>query len=197
VTPRHRGGLQSALVTERPAVVTEGDIQDLLAKLDSERAALLAAFDGMSEAESARRPPERTHGEDGWSVKEQLSHLAEMETTYRAWVQRATLETNPDLSSGTVRDQVAYPLEEAERHTVRAHRAELEEQRERTLAVIDRLTLEELDCTARSSFGELTVLQLLRSFYRHDRMHRDQIAGRTPEYQPRWRNGEPDQRRRV
>jgi hypothetical protein len=46
-------------------------------------------------------------------------------------------------------------------------------------------------------FGELTVLQWLRSFYRHDRMHTDQIAGRDPEYKPRFVGGqEPDQRRR-
>lgn len=177
-------------------MVTERELQDLLAKLDEERSTLLAALEGMSEAEAERRPPDRTHGEEGWSVKEQLAHLAEMETTYRAWVQRAALETNPDLAEGTARDEVAYSLEDAERHTLRAHRSELEDQRERTLALIDGLALEEFERTARSSFGELSVLQLLRSFYRHDRMHQAQIAGRTSDYQPRWRDGEPDQRRR-
>jgi hypothetical protein len=47
-------------------------------------------------------------------------------------------------------------------------------------------------------FGSLTVMQWLRSYYRHDRMHIDQISGREPEYRPRWAEGmaEPDQRRR-
>ena len=45
-------------------------------------------------------------------------------------------------------------------------------------------------------FGRLTVMQWLRSYYRHDRMHRDQIGGREPEYKPKFAGGkEPDQRR--
>jgi hypothetical protein len=41
-------------------------------------------------------------------------------------------------------------------------------------------------------------MQWLRSYYRHDRMHIDQISGRKSDYQPRWAEGmgEPDQRRR-
>jgi uncharacterized damage-inducible protein DinB len=178
-------------------MATEMDIQELLAKLDEERAELLATLDGMSEDAAEFRPPDRTHGEEGWSVKEQLAHLAEMETTYRAWVNRAVVESNPDLATGTVRDPVTYSLEAAERVPLAAHRAELEEQRARTLAVLDTLSLEEFDRTARSSFGELSVLQFLRSFYRHDRMHRAQILGLESDYRPRWgAAGEPDQRRR-
>jgi hypothetical protein len=45
-------------------------------------------------------------------------------------------------------------------------------------------------------FGSLTAMQWLRSYYRHDRMHRDQLAGREPEYKPKFVGGqEPDQRR--
>lgn len=179
------------------AMATEAELQDLLAKLDEERTALLATLDGMSEEAAAFRPPDRSHGEDGWSVKEQLAHLAEMETTYRAWVQRAVVESNPDLSQGTVRDPVSYRLEDAERVPLVMHRAELEEQRARTLAALDTLALEEFDRTARSGFGELSVLQFMRSFYRHDRMHRAQILGLESDYRPRWGPaGEPDQRRR-
>ncbi len=177
---------------------TETDVQELLAKLDEERLALLATLDGMSDAAAEFRPPDRSHGEDGWSVKEQLAHLAEMETTYRAWVQRAVVESNPDLATGTVRDPVAYPLEDAERVPLLAHRAALEEQRTRTLAILDSLSLADFGRTARSGFGELSVLQFLRSFYRHDRMHRAQILGLESDYRPRWGPaGEPDQRRRV
>lgn len=121
-------------------MATEHDVHELLAKLDEERTALLATLDGMSDDAAEFRPPDRTHGEEGWSVKEQLAHLAEMETTYRAWVQRATVESNPDLSSGTVRDPVPYRLEDAERVALRDHRAALEEQRTRTLAVLDSLS---------------------------------------------------------
>ncbi len=74
----------------------------------------------------------------------------------------------------------------------------LEEERGGTLALIRALIPEDFDRTARQPmFGELTVLQYLRSFYRHDRMHFDQMSGRDPAYKPRFVDGrEPDQRRR-
>ncbi len=179
-------------------MATERDIQELLGKLDEEREALLASLADISEEAAARRPPDAVHGEEGWSVKEQLSHLAEMEATYRAWVQRTVIEGEPNLEVGTVRDPVTYPLEEAERVPVLAHLDELHEQRARTLSVLDSLTLDEFERRAQSQFGLLSVLQLLRSLYRHDRMHRAQILGRESEYRPAWGpGGEPDQRRRA
>ena len=74
----------------------------------------------------------------------------------------------------------------------------LAEERSRTEAFIRSLRLEDFERTARQPmFGRLTVMQWLRSFYRHDRMHTDQIAGREPTYRPRFLSGvEPDQRRR-
>lgn len=180
------------------AMATEHDIQELLGKLDDEREALLATLEGMSEEAAEQRPPDAVHGEEGWSVKEQLSHLAEMEATYRAWVQRAVVEREPDLGVGTFRDPVSYPLEEAERAPVGAHLDELREQRARTHSVLDSLTLDEFERRAQSQFGVLSVMQLLRSLYRHDRMHRAQVLGRESEYRPSWGpGGEPDQRRRT
>ena len=43
-------------------------------------------------------------------------------------------------------------------------------------------------------FGSLTVLQWLRSFYRHDRQHGAQIEGRVSDYQPNFKGKEPNQR---
>lgn len=178
-------------------MASEHDIQDLLTKLDEERTALLATLEGISEEAAEIRPPDAVQGEEGWSVKEQLVHLAEMEATYRAWVQRAVVEREPDLAIGTFRDPVTYPLETAERIPVGAHLDELTEQRARTLSILDSLSLEEFERRARSQFGLLSVLQLLRSLYRHDRMHRAQILGRESEFRPAWGpGGEPDQRRR-
>ena len=58
-----------------------------------------------------------------------------------------------------------------------------------------RKTPEQFERTAtQRMFGTLTVLQWLRSFYRHDRMHADQIGGREPEYRPRFTGAEPNQR---
>jgi hypothetical protein len=70
-------------------------------------------------------------------------------------------------------------------------------QREKTLAMIDAMTAEDFDRRAsQRMFGELSVLQWLRSYYRHDRMHYDQVQGIASDYKPRYAGGkEPDQRR--
>ena len=177
-------------------MATPEQISELTEKMTQEREALLALLDGVDEQSAATRPPEGD-GEDGWSLKEQLSHLATMETAYRAWAQRAIAEDNPDLT-GTASDPVAYPLEAAHEASVEQHVAELRAQRERTLEVIAGIAPEDYERTAtQQMFGELTVMQWLRSYYRHDRMHQAQIQGRVSDYRPRFLSGaEPDQRRR-
>ncbi|MGB2694535.1 MAG: DinB family protein [Dehalococcoidia bacterium] len=173
----------------------ESVIRDLVEKMTEEREKLLAEIEALSE-EAAERSPEDAEGEAQWSAKEQCAHLTEMETAYRAWVERALAEDNPDVSS--VRgQQVAIPLEQANQHSVAELAAELRRQREGTLAFIERLRPEDYERTAtQRMFGTLTVLQWLRSYYRHDRMHQAQIAGRASDYQPRYTgSGEPDQRR--
>jgi hypothetical protein len=65
------------------------------------------------------------------------------------------------------------------------------------MRVIASMTPEQFERTAsQAMFGSLTAMQWLRSYYRHDRMHRDQMAGRDPSYKPKFVGGaEPDQRR--
>lgn len=170
---------------------TQADIDELLAKIRDERAALLEGIDGLSEEAAATRPPEG-EGEAGWSPKEQLSHLAEMEVSYRATAQTA-VSGNP-----VGRASVAYPLEVSEQATVRQLVDELVRLRGETIAYIESLPLEAFDAPVVSgTFPDMSVLQWLRSYYRHDRMHLAQILGQKPDYQPRFVNGEPDQRRRV
>ncbi|HXF52123.1 MAG TPA: DinB family protein [Dehalococcoidia bacterium] len=176
-------------------MATQAQVDELLTKMAAERARLLALVESLSE-EEAERAPVDAEGEAQWSVKQQLAHLAEMETAYRAWVERALEEDGADVSR--VRGAPpAIPLERAHEHSVAEHIAELRRQRERTLALIATMRPEDFDRTAtQPMFGTLTVLQWLRSYYRHDRMHIDQISGREPEYRPRFVGGrEPDQRR--
>jgi len=171
-------------------------IQELLDKMEAERAALLEHAETMSEAHAEQAPAD-AEGEAQWSAKEQLAHLAEMETAYRAWVERALAEDDPDVSR--VRGEPpAIALTEARGHRVAELTAQLREERARTLALIASIAPEAFERTATEAmFGRLTVMQWLRSYYRHDRMHRDQMAGRAPEYRPRYAGGaEPDQRRR-
>ena len=72
----------------------------------------------------------------------------------------------------------------------------LEHERSITMELIADLTLEQFDrATSNQLFGELTVLQWLRSYYRHDRQHIAQIKGVPSDYAPRFVAGqEPDQR---
>ncbi|MBM3139762.1 MAG: DinB family protein [Chloroflexi bacterium] len=177
-------------------MATAEQIAELVTKLREERDALVAVARRISEEDAERRPPDGD-GEDGWSAKEQLAHLAMMEVGYRAWVERALREERPDVSRGTKPDAVAYPLERAHEATVAQHLEELGRQRDRTQRLIATIAPAGYERTARhDNFGELTVMQWLRSYYRHDRMHRAQMQGRVSEYQPRFLRGEPDQRRR-
>lgn len=171
-------------------MATPAEIDALLTKLEEERGAFLASVRDLSEEAAEQRRPDRD-GEAGWSAKEQFSHLAEMELSYLATAQRA-------VSGADIEQQRArYPLAQAHTATVAQHLAELARLREQTVNYIHYLTPEEFDARVTSgAFPEMSVLQWLRSYYRHDRMHLAQIEGRDSDYQPRFVGGEPDQRRR-
>jgi hypothetical protein len=177
-------------------MATAEQVQELLDKMAEERSRFVVQARALSEDEASRRPVGKS-GEEEWSAKEQLAHLWAMERVYIAWVRRALAEDDPDLT-GVRGEPVAIPIERANAHTVAELLDVLAEERSRTEAFIRSLRLEDFERTARQPmFGRLTVMQWLRSFYRHDRMHTDQIAGREPTYRPRFLSGvEPDQRRR-
>lgn len=171
-------------------------IDEFLAKLASERGALLAQARSLTEAD-ASRVPLNAEGEAEWTAKEQWAHIAESEANYRAWVIAAIERDNPDLRDAH-REPVGVPLAHANYATAKALIDQLEDQRARTMAVLARLSPGQYDRPATLDlFGTLTVLQWARSFYRHDRMHVDQIGGRQPSFRPNFAGGaEPDQRLR-
>ncbi len=172
-------------------MVEKAQIEELKEKVALERDKLLALLEPLSE-EAASTPPKPSE----WSAKQQMSHLCEMETAYRACVEKALEEDGANVD-GIRGEPVAIPLDRAKLHTVAEHVAEMRRQRAKTLTVLDRMRPEDYDRTATSSlFGTLTLIQWLRSYYRHDRMHYDQVRGEEPTYKPRFRGGqEPDQRR--
>jgi len=118
-----------------------------------------------------------------------------MERSYDSWVRAALREENPDIS--TVRAvPVEIPIERANEHTVPELLRALELERAYTLGLIDGIPLDGFDRAATSPvFGTLTVLQWLRSFYRHDRQHGAQVLGRQSDYRPNFRGKEPNQRK--
>ena len=176
-------------------MATPEAIAELLDKMASHRDQLLAQAESLSEKDAEWAPADAV-GEAQWSAKQQLAHLAEMETSYRAWVEAALKEDDPDVSR--VRgDRPPIALTEAQVHTIADLAAQLREQRKTTLRLIESMSPEQFERTANQPmFGRLTAMQWLRSYYRHDRMHMDQMAGREPEYKPKFVGGkEPDQRR--
>lgn len=175
-------------------MATAEDVKELKEKMAEERAKLIEAARSLSPEDSLRVPVD-AEGEEQWTALEQLAHLWEMERSYDAWVKAALAEDGVDLS-GVRGEPVAIPIEEANKHTVDELLRSLELDRAYTLGLIDGLSLEAFDRKAVSPmFGPLTVLQYLRSFYRHDRQHAAQIQGRKSDYQPNFKGSEPNQRK--
>ena len=176
-------------------MATREQVDELKIKMAEERESVFAAARSLSR-EDALRVPVDAEGEEQWTALEQLAHLWEMERNYDAWVLKALREDNPDLS-GVTGELVAIPIERANDSSISELLTRLEVERAYTLGIIDAMPLEAFDRTATSPiFGELTVLQWLRSFYRHDRQHAAQIQGRQSDYQPRFVGGkEPNQRK--
>ena len=166
-------------------------IKELQEKMAEERGKLLSTLERLSDEEASTplKPEE-------WTAKQQMSHLCEMESAFRAWVEKALAEDGANLD-GMRGEPVTIPLERAHLHPAPEHIAEMRRQREKTLAVMERMRPQDYDRTATSAvFGTLTVMQWLRSYYRHDRMHYDQLRGEETTYKPQFRSGkEPDQRR--
>lgn len=179
-------------------MATDDEIRELRQKMVEERDALLAAVRPMPESATEVRPPD-ADGEDGWSVKEQMVHLAQMDARYRSWCERTVREDTPDLDvdSQPPADPARFGMEDAHGTSLADLIAEVDRQRNLTVAFIAGLAPQDFDRRSRNAmFGELSVLQWLRSCYRHDRMHLAQVERRASDYQPRFLNGEPDQRRR-
>ncbi len=166
-------------------------IKELMEKMAQERGKLLSALERLSDEEASTplKPEE-------WAAKQQMSHLCEMEAAYRAGVEKAMEEDGANLD-GIRGEPVAIPLDRAHLHPASEHIAEMRRQRQKTLALMERMRPRDYDRRATSAvFGTLTVMQWLRSYYRHDRMHYAQVRGEEPTYKPRFQSGqEPDQRR--
>jgi len=175
-------------------MATREQVEELKTKTREERAGLIAAARSLSPADSLRVPVDAT-GEEQWTALEQLAHLWEMERNYDAWVRAALAQDNPDLRT-VVAEPVAIPIEQANAHAIDEMLRALELDRAYTLGLMDGISLEGFDRVATSPmFGTLTVLQWLRSFYRHDRQHGAQIQGRKSDYQPNFKGAEPNQRK--
>jgi uncharacterized damage-inducible protein DinB len=155
----------------RERAMRPAELEELLQKLESHRRELVHQVKEMTEEEAGRRPSE---GE--WSAKEQLVHLAAFERLWLEWAMKVRDESGSEVGPPSP-NPPAYPAAEA--RSVDDLLQELASARADTLAAIEGLTDDELKRRGKHLlFGEMSVLQMLRSLYRHDRMHMDQMAGR-------------------
>ena len=100
----------------------------------------------------------------------------------------------PHVSDGRTPDRaLEIPFERANGAAVEALVGQIDVERAETLSLARSLAPEQFERTAvQQTFGELTVLQWLRSYYRHDRMHRAQIRGEESDYEPRYAPGQQE-----
>jgi uncharacterized damage-inducible protein DinB len=158
------------------------ELEQLLEKLESHRGELVSQVEEMVDEDASRR------SEREWSAKEQLAHLAAFERLWLGWAMKVCEEPGsevgpPPPNPPAYAEAQARPLPDLLR--------ELASARSDTLAAIERLTEDELKRSGKHMlFGEMNVLQMLRSLYRHDRMHMDQMAGRETSFTPRTPGGQ-------
>ena len=190
-------------------MATREQVDELKSKMGPQRAELIAAARSLSREDSLRVPVD-AEGEEQWTALEQLAHLWEMERAYDAWVLRALHEENPDLAGTAARHDpspvllagLAGPRFACSCSRARdclAHTAAMmiasRMLEYSSVRIIDAIRLDDFERTAVSPvFGQLTVLQWVRSFYRHDRQHAAQVQGRKSDYQPNFKTKEPNQR---
>jgi len=157
--------------------VRPAELEELLQRLGSHRREFVHQVQEMTEEEANRRP-----AEGGWSAKEQLVHLAAFERLWLEWAMKVRDEAGCEVGPPSP-NPPAYP--EAETRSVADLLQELASARADTLAAIEGLTDDELKRRGKHLlFGEMSVLQMLRSLYRHERMHMDQMAGREASFRP-------------
>jgi len=175
-------------------MATLEQVAELKQKMSEERGRLIAAARSLS-PDDALRVPKDAEGEEQWTALEQLAHLHEMEKGYDSWVRAALQQDGVDLT-GVRGEPVPIPIEEANKYQVADLLDGLILERQYTLGLIDGIPLDYFERKAVSPiFGPLTVMQYLRSFYRHDRQHGAQIQGRKSDYAPNFASGkEPNQR---
>ncbi|MDO8751262.1 MAG: DinB family protein [Dehalococcoidia bacterium] len=159
-------------------------VAGLLEKLSTERQDLLNVLAVLSDEQAQEHPK----GE--WSAKQQMAHLVEGEPEWLGWA--LSVYHRPGITVGQppeVEQPFLREVADADSLPLTWWLRRLGETRAHTLRRIDETNLSTADAINRRgvhrTWGEMTVLQLLRGIYRHDRMHRDQLLGQEQSFTPR------------
>ena len=151
------------------------EVAELMAKLESERKALLDVLTRLSERDA------RHHPEGEWSAKQQLCHLTHED---RWWVDfAAAAQKTPGIAlprpDPKEEERFRSEMEEADSKPMSFWLERVHRTRAETMRRIRKLDLSTPEALAMKGIhyqsGEMTVLQLVRATYRHDRVHREQI----------------------
>jgi hypothetical protein len=146
---------------------------DLIARIQSERARLLAALDGLSDADLTQP------GQNGdLSVKDTLAHIAEWEQVCLSWYRTGQRREIPDFDPATV-DRFNRAIYEKHRdRTLADVRAWFEESYQTMLGAIEAMTAEEIFTVGRYAWArsEPLLVYLRANTDEHYAEHADEIT---------------------
>jgi uncharacterized damage-inducible protein DinB len=167
-------------------MATTDDRQILTDKLNTERAKLLAAFADLS-PETMLKP----FGDEGWSIKDVLAHLAMAEDVNVRFAKRMVARETPVQLDELANEFPDFPLPfeldkfngwMAERWRAKSLGevlAAVHATRATTLAWVDTLTPEQLERSgAHAVWGNQSVRGMLRILVIHDKFHRGDVEKR-------------------
>lgn len=146
-----------------------GETDDLLRDLRAARAELLAAIEGITQAELDRRPPGPvTDDEQRWPAGEVLWHAGAVEDEFRLTIDQA-LGGRP-ITATRLRERPAHVT------TAALLREWLDQTRRPTEVLLGRMTDADLDREFTRPDGQTrTPRRLLTILVRHDRNHAEQV----------------------
>ncbi|MCX6021216.1 MAG: DinB family protein [Chloroflexi bacterium] len=161
---------------------------DLISRMRETRQTLLEtlAAKGYTE-ETATLPTKPGDGGEGeWSAKQQLAHMAEVERLWVDWARRAAAgDPNVGPKANAPDRQISGSQFTAHSHSLYSLIRQINDARQYSMEVIAAIPDEALQRVGDTHSGDLTVLQMLRALYRHDRMHLEQIQGQDGSFTPR------------
>lgn len=160
-------------------MISPQERRELIEKLELHREAFFQQLESLPEERltTAWKEGDRT-------PMGMLLHVIVTERMYRDdWARRARDEEEPDLKPQGASRSGAPLFEEANQLRKEDLAQRLREERAKTLRFAAETSDIEFERKGRNTpFGDLTVHQLLKSLYRHDQMHIDEMAGRESKY---------------
>lgn len=147
------------------------DVEALRARMAAERAELLRALDGVTQAQLVRRPPgEVTEEEQRWTMRDVLWHIGTVED----WIRRMASQA----LDGRPIDGYEPPRRPAITNTLPLLIEWLDQTRGATLAFMRNLEDEDLATAFVTPAGEeRTIGRVLNHLVVHDGQHQEQVLG--------------------